>query len=177
MQTTRVQRWERKRKRDCVLCARLMRNGFAHITSSSVTFQKNETKKSLTHRVFCFLSRFALKKTLEFLRFFPRFCFIIFYFVWKLFRFPISSFFIEDTFIYRSSSSSSERERERKKDRRERETKYENSRASRETTTFATLWRKTCGISLKQKSSAISFLVTTSSSSPLTLHLLRSRYI
>ena len=91
------------------------------ITSSSVTFQKNETKKSLTHRVFCFLSRFALKKTLEFLRFFPRFCFIIFYFVWKLFRFPISSFFIEDTFIYRSSSSSSERERERERKIEERE--------------------------------------------------------
>ena len=176
MQTTRVQRWERKRKRDCVLCARLMRNGFAHITSSSVTFQKNETKKSLTHRVFCFLSRFALKKTLEFLSFFLDFA--SFFTLFGLFRrFPISSFFIEDTFIYRSSSSSSERERERKKDRRERETKYENSRASRETTTFTTLWRKTCGISLKQKSSAISFLVTTSSSSPLTLHLLRSRYI
>ena len=47
----------------------------------------------------------------------------------------LSSFFIEDTFIYRSSSSSSS-ERERKKDRGERETKCENSRASRETTTL-----------------------------------------
>ena len=62
--------------------------------------------------------------------------------IWTLFSssFPdLSSFFKEDTFIIALLLLlllQRERERERKKDRRERETKYENSRASTETTTL-----------------------------------------
>ena len=106
------------------------------ITSSSVTFQKNETKKSLTHRVFCFFVSFC---SLEFLSFFLDFA--SFFTLFGLFRrFPISSFFIEDTFsIALLLLLLLQREREKEREKRERETKYENSRASRETTTFTTL--------------------------------------
>ena len=130
MQTTRVQRWERKRKRDCVLCARLMRNGFAHITSSSVTFQKNETKKSLTHRVFCFLSRFALKKTFEFLSFFLDFAFCL-----EALSFP-DLFIFYRRHIYLSLFffffSERERERERKIEERERQSTKIRERVERQ---------------------------------------------
>ena len=83
--------------------------------------KKRDQKESHPPRFLFFVSFCSQKDSREFLRFFSRFCFIIFYFVWKLFRFPISSFFIEDTFIYRSSSSSSERERERERKIEERE--------------------------------------------------------
>ena len=91
----------------------------------------------------------------------------------------LSSFFKEDTFsIALLLLLLLQREREKDRGERERDKVRKFESEYRDNHVHDALKKNFCGISsLKQKSSAISFLVTTSSSSPLTLHLLRSRYI
>ena len=120
------------------MCARLMllmRNGFAHITSSESLF-KTRPPKILNHpkrrkkrrkKTFGLFLSPSKKKGL-----FRSFCLLFLVFLFLCLSFP-------DLFIHLSRSSSSscllllQRERERKREEK-RETQYENSRrASRET--------------------------------------------
>jgi hypothetical protein len=96
--------------------------------------KKRDQKESHPPRFLFFVSFCSQKDSREFLSFFLDFACLEALSFPDLFIFYRRHIYLSLFFFFFR-----ERERERKKDRRERETKYENSRASRETTTFATL--------------------------------------
>ena len=142
------------------MCARLMRNGFAHITSS-VTFKRDQKE---SHRK----RRKKRRKKKNFLFFvLPPFSFESFF----LSPFPPDLFILALLLLPDFLTSS---ERVQRKKERGKETKYANSRrASRETRPLSSPRRFV--EEEKEQRDLIHFLITTSSSSPpRTLHLLRS---
>ena len=153
----------------------LMRNGFAHITSSESLF-KTRPPKILNHpkrrkkrrkKTFGLFLSPSKKKGL-----FRSFCLLFLVFSFSVSLFPISSFIYHALLLLPAFFFFRERGKERERKRERRSTKIREERVERHDHFHHHDALK------KKKSSAISFiLITTSSSPPLTLHLLRSRYI
>ena len=182
---------ERKRKRDCVLCARLMRNGCAHIIYVIGHFSKTRPKRSHhpTAKIEEKRGRKKEKKTFSFLLslFFRSFLFRLLFRSFSLSLFSSRSLFIFISLFFFFFLTSwllqrELRERTREEEKKRQSRKIREERAERHDHFHSATTTLCWGRKIHQRD-LIHFLITTSSSSSssspplLTLHLLRSRYI